>query len=171
MVSSGEAYMNVHFTYKISKTSDLEKLIKQQTEKLERYLHVFRPELVHLKGIISDNSPRQGIGVSLNLRLPSGQMAAEATSSSPNAALKVAFDEITEQLKKHKGLLRNQHNWPRRRGPQRAVIETVPFEDTIAAIKPEQVSANDISEYINVNFPRLRRYIERELRYREDQEQ
>ncbi len=42
--------MNVHFSYKISKTSDLEKLINQQVEKLGRYLRVFRPDLVHLKG-------------------------------------------------------------------------------------------------------------------------
>jgi len=163
--------MNVHFSYKISKTSDLEKLIKQQTEKLERYLQVFRPELVHLKGIIEESSARQGVLVSLNLRLPSGQMASQETSPTAITALKVAFDDIVEQLKKHKQLLRNQHSWPRRRGPQRAAIATVPFEDTLAAVKPEQVSANDISEYINVNFPRLRRFIERELRYREDQDQ
>lgn len=163
--------MNVHITYKIAKTPDLEKQINQQTEKLERYLHVFRPELVHLKGIIEDNSARQGVVVSLNLRLPSGQMASHETSPTSTAALKAAFDDIIEQLKKHKQLLRNQHSWPRRRGPQRAEISTVPFEDTIAAVKPEKVSANDISEYINVNFPRLRRFIERELRYREDQNQ
>jgi ribosomal subunit interface protein len=163
--------MNVHISYKISKTSDLEKLIKQQTEKLKRYLHVFRPELVHLKGCIEENSARQGFGVSLNLRLPSGQMAAEADSPNASAAIKVAFDEIAEQLKKHKQLLRNHHSWPRRRVPQRAEISTVPFEDTIAVVKPEQVSDNDVSEYINVNFARLRRFIERELRYREDQEQ
>lgn len=163
--------MNVHISYKISKTPDLQKLIKQQTEKLERYLQVFRPELVHLKGIVEENSVRQGIMVSLNLRLPSGQMASQETSPTAITALKLAFDDIVGQLKKHKDLLRNQHSWPRRRGPQHAEISTVPFEDTLAAVKPEQVSANDISEYINVNFPRLRRYIERELRYREDQEQ
>ena len=163
--------MNVHISYKISKTSDLEKLIKQQTEKLERYLQVFRPELVHLKGIIEENSVRQGFLVSLNLRLPSGQMASQENASTAVAALKASFDDIIEQLKKHKELLRNQHSWPRRRGPQRAVVATVPFEETVAAIKPAQVSASDITEYINVNFPRLRRYIERELRHREDQDQ
>ena len=163
--------MNVHISYKISKTPDLEKLIKQQTEKLERYLQVFRPELLHLKGIVEENSVRQGILVSLNLRLPSGQMASQETSSTAITALKLAFDDIVEQVKKHKDLLRNQHSWPRRRGPQRAEVLTIPFEDTLAAVKPEQVSASDISEYIDVNFPRLRRYIERELRYREDQEQ
>ena len=163
--------MNVHISYKISKTSDLEKLISQQTEKLERYLQVFRPGLVHLKGIVSENSARQGIGVSLNLRLPSGQMAAEATSSNASGAVKAAFGEIAEQLKKHKELLRNQHSWPRRRGPQRVVIDTVPFEDTIAAVKPEQISPADISNYIDINFPRLQRFIGRELQHRVDQGQ
>lgn len=163
--------MNVHISYKISKTSDLEKLIQQQTEKLERYLQVFRPQLVHLKGVIEENSVRQGFLVALNLRLPSGQMTSQETSPTAITALKLAFDDIAEQVKKHKDLLRNQHSWPRRRGQRSAVIETVPFEDTVAAVKPEQVSANDISEYINVNFPRLRRFIERELRYREDQDQ
>jgi RNA polymerase sigma factor (sigma-70 family) len=162
--------MNVHITYKVSKTPDLEKAINQQTEKLGRYLQVFRPDLVHLKGIISENSARQGFGVTLNLRLPSGQMASEETGNTASAALKAAFVDIAEQLKKHKELLRNQHKWPRRRGPQRAV-STVPFEETVAVVKPEQVSASDISNYIDVNFPRLRRFIERELQHRVDQEQ
>ncbi len=163
--------MNVHISYKISKTPDLEKIINQQVEKLGRYLQVFRPELVHLKGVISENSVRQGVGVSLNLRLPSGQMASQETSATVSAAIKVAFDDIAEQVKKHKQLLRNQHHWPRRRGPGRAVVGTVPFEETVAAVKPEQISSDDISKYIDVNFPRLKRFIERELRYREDQGQ
>ncbi len=163
--------MNVHISYKISKTPDLEKLINQQVEKLGRYLQVFRPDLVHLKGIIAENSVRQGIGVSLNLRLPSGQMASQETSATASAAVKIAFDDIAEQVKKHKELLRNQHSWPRRRGPRRAVVETVPFEETLAAVKPEQISSEDISKYIDVNFPRLKRFIQRELLYREDQGQ
>jgi len=163
--------MNVHITYKVPKTSDLEKLINQQTEKLRRYLQVFRPDLVHLKGIIEENSVRQGTVVSLNLRLPSGQMASQETSATASAAIKVAFDDIAEQVKKHKQLLRNQHNWPRRRGPQRAVLETVPFEQTMAAVKPEQISADDIYKYIDVNIPRLKRFIQRELQYREGQGQ
>jgi RNA polymerase sigma factor (sigma-70 family) len=163
--------MNVHFSYKISKTSDLEKLVNQQTAKLERYLQVFRPELVHLKGIIEESSVRQGILVSLNLRLPSGQMASQEISATAIAALKVAFADVVEQLKKHKELLRKQHSWPRRRGPGRTLIGTVPFEETFAAVKPEQISQSDIYEYINVNFPRLQRFIQRELQYRADQDQ
>jgi ribosomal subunit interface protein len=163
--------MNVHVSYKISKTPDLEKVINQQVDKLGRYLQVFRPELVHLKGIVEENSARQGVVVSLNLRLPSGQMASEESSATAVAAIKAAFDDITEQLKRHKELLRNHHKWPRRRGPQRAVIDTVPFEQTVAAVKPEQVSSSDIAGYVNINLPRLRRFIERELQYRADQGQ
>ena len=73
-------------------------------------------------------------------------------------------------MKKHKEQLRHQHKWPRRRGPGRAV-DTVPFEDTVAAIKPEQISAGDVSNYVNVNLPRLKRFIQREIDYRAHQGQ
>jgi RNA polymerase sigma factor (sigma-70 family) len=161
--------MNVHFSYKISKTSDLEKLINQQVEKLGRYLRVFRPELVHLKGLIEDSSAREGVVVSLNLRLPSGQMATQEKSPTATAAIKAAFDSIAEQVKKHKALLRNHHKFGRRRGPERVVVQTVPFADTLAAMKPERISADDISGYVNVNLPRLQRFIQREIDYRESQ--
>src|SRR5580704_13954911 len=110
--------MNVHISYKISKTSDLEKLINQQVEKLERYLQVFRPGLVHLKGGIDENSGREGFVVTLNLRLPSGQMAAQEQSPVASVAIKAAFDALSEQLKKHRELLRDQHKRARRRGPR-----------------------------------------------------
>jgi RNA polymerase sigma factor (sigma-70 family) len=163
--------MNVHFSYKIEKTADLETLLQKQTDKLNRLLQVFRPDLVHLKGSIVENSPHEGYVVSLNLRLPSGQMASQDKGDTLVGAVKGAFAELANQLKKHKQLLRNEHNWPRRRGPGRAVIDTVPFEQTIAAVKPEAVSAGDISSYIDANLPRLRRFVERELTHRQSEGQ
>ena len=159
--------MNVHISYKISKTADLEKLINQQVEKLGRYLQVFRPDLVHLKGSVEENSAREGVVVSLNLRLPSGQMTAHETSATATTAVKSAFDELSEQLKKHKELLRSHHKWDRRRGPERVGAGTVAFEQTIAAVKLDPVSASDISSYIDANLPRLKRFIQRELDFRE----
>src|SRR6516165_2133496 len=158
--------MNVHFSYKIEKTADLEKLLQQQTEKLSRFLQVFRPDLVHLKGVVTENAPREGFTVSLNLRLPSGQMASQEHGDTLVGAVKAAFEELTEQLKKHKQLLRNQHKWPRRRGPGRVAIDTVPFEQTVAAVKPQPVSPGDISNYIDANLSGLRRFVERELAHR-----
>jgi RNA polymerase sigma factor (sigma-70 family) len=43
----------------------------------------------------------------------------------------------------------------------------VPFEETVAAIKPEKVSVDDVTSYLNLNLPSLQRFVERELRYRE----
>jgi RNA polymerase sigma factor (sigma-70 family) len=163
--------MNVHISYKIEKTADLENLLQQQTDKLNRYLQVFRPELVHLKGSVAEDPPHEGFSVSLNLRLPSGQMAASEKSDTLVGSVKAAFTELGQQLKKHKELLRNEHNWPRRRGPGRAVVETVPFEDTVAAVKPEQVTQGDIYSYVNANLPRLRRFVEREIAHRESEGQ
>jgi ribosome-associated translation inhibitor RaiA len=94
--------MNVHVSYKVQKTPDIEREINQQTEKLRKRLQVFRPELVHLRGSVEQNSPREGFVVSLNLRLPSGQMAVQQNASAASAAIKGAFDDLSQQLNKHK---------------------------------------------------------------------
>ena len=159
--------MNVHFSYKISKTSDLEKQVKQQLEKLTKYLQVFRPELVHVKGIIEESSAREGVIVTLNLRLPSGQMAAQEKSPISSTAVKAAFDALTEQLKRHKQVLRSKHKWVRRRDSGLRDAEIASFENTIAVVRPETVSAIDVAGYIDVNLPRLQRFIDRQIAYRE----
>ena len=52
--------MNVHISYKLRKTPDLEKEINHLVEKLRKRLQVFRPELLHLKGVVEQNLPAQG---------------------------------------------------------------------------------------------------------------
>ncbi len=160
--------MNVHFTYKVNKSPDIEQDINRHVEKLNKRLQVFRPELVHLKGIIEQNSPREGFTVSLNLRLPSGQMASRESASAAVAALKGAFEDLLEQLAKHKDLLRSAYKWPRRRrvGTTRPEPQ-VPFEETLAAAPLPTVSAEDVSSYVNANLGRLERFVEREISYRE----
>lgn len=158
--------MNVQISYKISKTPDLEKLINQQVEKLGRYLQVFRPDLVHLKGSVGEG-PGDGVSVALNLRLPLGQMAGRENASTATAAIKAAFEDVAEQIKRHKELLRNHHRWQHRRGPERAPAGTVPFEQTLAVVRPETVSASDISNYVDVNLPRMKRFIQREIEHGE----
>src|SRR5581483_11034630 len=160
--------MNVHFTYKVTKSPDIDQDINRQVEKLNKRLQVFRPELVHLKGIIEQNSPREGFVVSLNLRLPSGQMASQESAPVAVSALKAAFDDLIEQLTKHKDMLRSSYKWPRRRraGTTRPEPQ-VPFEQTLAAAPLPTVSAEDVSSYVNANLGRLERFVEREIAYRE----
>jgi len=159
--------MNVHVSYKVQKTPDIEKEINHQVEKLRRRLQVFRPELVHLKAILEQNSPREGIQVSLNLRLPSGQLAAQEKAPTPTAAIKSAFDELTGQITRHKEILRSSHKWRRWRGvAQESPEPGVPFEQTVAAVLPPTISADDIRSYVNANLSRLERFVDRELYFR-----
>ena len=115
--------MNVHISYRLHKTPAVEKDIQHQIEKLRKRLQVFRPELIHLKGMVEETSAREGAIVSLNLRLPSGQMAVQAKASTAAAAVKTAFEDLLQQVNKHKDLLRSTHKWTRRQkdasAPQR----------------------------------------------------
>jgi RNA polymerase sigma factor (sigma-70 family) len=164
--------MNVHVSYKVHKTPDIEKEISHQIEKIQKRLHVFRPELVHLKAVIDQNSAREGTLVSVNLRLPSGQLTAEAKAPSPTAAIKAAFDELIQQIGRHKELLRSRHKWRRwRGGPQESPEPGVPFEQTLAAVLPPTISADDIGSYVNANLGRLERFVDRELYFRRADEE
>lgn len=159
--------MNVHVSYKVPKTPDIEKEISHQIEKVRKRLQVFRPELVHLKASLEQNSAREGILVSLNLRLPSGQLAAEKKAPSPTSAVKSAFDELMQQINRHKELLRSSHKWRRWRGGAKESPEPgVPFEQTVAAVLPPTISADDVRSYVDVNLSRLERFVDRELYFR-----
>jgi RNA polymerase sigma factor (sigma-70 family) len=162
--------MNVHISYKVHKTPDIEREINHFLEKLNRRLRAFRPELVHLKGLIERNSPREGTVVSLNLRLPSGQMAVQESGLNALAALKAAFEDLISQIGKHKDLLRSSHKW-RRRG----VTPPIPAnsgQDGHSASRESReevrpaASADDIRSYVNAHLGRLERFVERELHLR-----
>jgi DNA-directed RNA polymerase specialized sigma24 family protein/ribosome-associated translation inhibitor RaiA len=161
--------MNVHVSYKGSKLPELDKYIDQQTEKLRKRLQVFKPDLVHLRISVDDKKPsREGANVSLDLRLPSGDIAATANGADPVAALKMAFDDLIERVAKHKDQLRQHHKWLRRkRGEFQGPEPQVPFEETIAAVQPAIISDEDIASYVNANLYKLNRFVDREIRYRE----
>lgn len=159
--------MNVHVSYKLHKTPDIEKVITHQIEKIQKRLQVFRPDLLHLKAVIHDTSAREGTVISLNLRLPSGQLTAQAKAPSATAAIKAGFDELIQQIGKHKEFLRSSHKWRRWRGMEQETSEpSVPFEQTLAALLPPTISADDIGFYVNANLGRLERFVERELYFR-----
>jgi len=162
--------MNVHVSYKARKTSDVEKEIQHFIHKLQRRLQVFRPELIHLKGSVDECSPREGFVVALNLRLPSGQMAAQEAAPTAAGAVKSAFDDLLEQINKHKAHLRSSQKSRRRKVVAARQNPRVPFEKTLAAVHPAAVSADDVRSYVNANLGRLQRFVEREIFFREDAE-
>jgi RNA polymerase sigma factor (sigma-70 family) len=163
--------MNVHVSYKIPKTPNIEKEVTHQIEKIQKRLQVFRPELVHLKAVLEQNSAREGMEVSLNLRLPSGQLATDKKAPTATAAVKTAFDDLLHQINRHKDLLRASHRWRRwRGGAQETRAPGVPFEETLASVHAATISVEDIGLYVNANLGRLERFIDRELYFRQSEE-
>src|SRR5579863_3645235 len=134
--------MNVHISYRGHKTPDVEKEINHLIDKLRKRLQAFRPELVHLKGVVEQNSPREGTTVSLNLRLPSGQMAVQKSAPTAATAVKLAFDDLLQQIGKHKDLLRNSHKWQRRRVADFHSNAQTRFEDTVASVAVPTASSD-----------------------------
>lgn len=160
--------MNVHISYKIQRTPDIDKEIQHGTEKVQKRLQVFRPELVHLKGLIEQNSAREGISVSFNLRLPSGQMAVQESAGVAGSAIKAAFDDLLSQVSRHKELLRNSHRWRRRRAESGRPPAEVPFEQTLASVPSLTATSDDVRSFINANVRRLELFVEREIFFREN---
>lgn len=159
--------MKVAVSYKAAKAPDVEKELKQQIDKLARRLQLFRPDLVSLHVNLDQQSTREEILVSANLRLPSGQLAAQQAAATAIPAVKKVFSELMAQLTKHKDQLRGNRKVYRRRSGTPEPLASVPFEETLAAVHPPTVSAGDIEQYVNANLPRLYRFVDRELRYRE----
>jgi RNA polymerase sigma-70 factor (ECF subfamily) len=169
--------MNVHISYKAGKTPDVESEFHHQLEKLQRRLQVFKPELVHFHANIEmENGQRAK--ATLNLRLPSGQIAAQKSAENILAAVKSSFADLVSQVNKHKELLRGHWNWQRRssRGKRQDaaaiawehITASVPPADLPPQAAPDQAAPDNdgINNWINANLEQLERFVDRELRYR-----
>jgi RNA polymerase sigma factor (sigma-70 family) len=182
--------MNVHVSYKAGKTPDVEREFQNQLQKLERRLHVFKPDLVHLHAVV-DHGSGHNSSATLNLRLPSGQMAAQHTGENALAATKSAFADLISQVTKHKDLLRG--HWTRKsfrgEGHQQLAQMPVPSESKHGNGKPHgkgeahghthraapsqmPVQANtegaavaDVELWLSANLRTLEEFIDQELMF------
>ena len=165
--------MNVHVSYKAGKTPDVEREFQHQIHKLGRRLHVFKPDLVHLHAFVEqDNS--HSASSSLNLRLPSGQIAAQRSGENPLAAVKAAFADLLSQVTKHKELLRGHWGKTQRRVAESQKAGHALGESAAAAAAsagPARrtqavVMETGAASWINANLPRLQQFVEGELELR-----
>jgi|GEM_PF-244844 len=117
--------MNLHFSYKAKRSAETEQELHVQVSKLERRLQVFRPDLIHLHCVLEAQPRTHRFHIALNLRLPSGQLAAHAENAKSNIAVKNAFGELISQLQKHKELLRHEHTWHRSNGHSTNVLHRI----------------------------------------------
>lgn len=161
--------MQVQFTVQVPKSSDLEAQLAKLQEKVGRLLAMFQPDLVQLHGRLTRHTSREGALCSLNLRLPTGQLASEGGGATAQIALRQAQDELLEQIKKHKQRL---HREQLRAGHR--TVRTMPPADALrpapaSAASPgaEQADRADLSRYIAANVEQLRRFVARQIHLRE----
>lgn len=165
--------MNVHVSYKAGKTPEVEREFQNQIHKLGRRLHVFKPDLVHLHAFV-EQSNSHSASSSLNLRLPSGQMAAQRSGENALAAVKASFADLLSQVTKHKELLRGHWSRAGRRASESRSAGETPVTSAAsappakAAAKPARaiVAETGAENWINANLPRLREFVEGELQLR-----
>jgi DNA-directed RNA polymerase specialized sigma24 family protein/ribosome-associated translation inhibitor RaiA len=174
--------MKVHVSYKAGKTPDVEREFQHQLEKLERRLQVFKPDLVSFHAIVTQENHRSA-STSLNLRLPSGQMAAQKSGENALAAVKSAFTDLLSQLNKHKELLRGQWTRQSRRIAKERVaeipdlppLEPIPArgpgisqaqrERTSVPAGTDGASKSNIETWLSANLSKLEEYVDRELEF------
>lgn len=177
--------MNVHVSYKAGKTPDVEREFQHQLQRLERRLQVFKPDLVSFHAIV-DQENHQGASTSLNLRLPSGQMAVQKSGENVVAAVKGAFTDLISQLTRHKELLRG--NWTRQ--ARRAARERVAEMPALPPLEPipsrgegvrqapvgmpetigDGAHVSNIESWLSGNLRKLEDFVDRELDFQVEQE-
>ncbi|HLW55420.1 MAG TPA: sigma-70 family RNA polymerase sigma factor [Candidatus Angelobacter sp.] len=161
--------MNVHVSYKAGKTPEVEREFQHQVQRLGRRLHVFKPDLIHLHALVNQERSRS-INWSLNLRLPSGQLVVQHSGDNGVSAVKAAFADLVAQVTKHKELLRG--DWSRAQRVAKIEIPEPPRTRKAPAAAPasarnaEQEKANGLENWISVNLPRLRQFVDAELQVR-----
>ena len=186
--------MNVHVSYKTGKTPEVEREFHHQLQRLQRRLQVFKPDLVHFHAIVEQEN-NHGASASLNLRLPSGQMAAQKSGENALAAVKSAFADLLSQVTKHKELLRG--HWTRkelrREGRERltqlpapavpvrarglgAAAGTTegrhaePRSAEVTAARTDGAVVADVEMWLSANLRKLEEFIDQELRFQVEAE-
>ena len=166
--------MNAHVSYKSGKTPDVEREFHHQLQKLQRRLHVFKPDLVHLRAVVDQENNRSA-STSLNLRLPSGQMAAQKSGENALAATKSAFADLFAQVTKHKELLRG--HWTRastrrakRAAPLLAEPRPVPSTEPPAIARTDAAAVSNIETWLSANLLQLEAFVDRELDFQVEAE-
>jgi RNA polymerase sigma factor (sigma-70 family) len=177
--------MNVHVSYKAGKTPEVEREFQHQLQKLERRLQVFKPDLVHFHAIVEQVN-NHSAGTSLNLRLPSGQMAAQGSGENALAAVKSGFADLLSQVTKHKDLLRGHWAKKSSRKGGRARLTEAPTEQPSAnssvarsklhAASDTQAKTNgamaaDVELWLSGNLRALEVFIDQELNFHVEAEQ
>jgi RNA polymerase sigma factor (sigma-70 family) len=180
--------MNVQVSYKTGKSPAVEREFQHQVQKLERRLQVFKPELVQFHAVLDQENSRRA-GMSVNLRLPSGQLAAQGSGKNALAAVKAAFADLLSQLTRHKELLRGHLTRKALRKEGRELIVHAVATRTVrsrgdggkqhgdgamaaraAATTTDGAVVADVEMWLSANLRKLEHFIDQELTFQVESE-
>lgn len=115
--------MKSHIRYRgIGDRDGVEHELRRQTEKLQRHLKKFAPDLVDLHVSLERRiQPTRPFLASITLRLPPGQLYASESGPGAVPALKHAFAELWREVKKLKAKLQRKKQL-HRSSPRRPTV-------------------------------------------------
>jgi len=108
--------MKISLSYRGLEThAGFEKLVKRYCGKMGKLLTAYDPDLVQCHGAVEFRPKKSEYALSVNLVLPTATLHAVHTAKDVHSTVHKAFHELGGQLKKHKGKLRHEHEWKRKR--------------------------------------------------------
>lgn len=168
--------MNVHLTFQIPRSEDLDQSVLRLQQKLDHLLRAFQPELVQLQGRLVRHSGREGVVCRLNLHLPTAQLSSEETEATAKVALRAAGEDLIRQVQKHKARLREGRSQPQARLPQEPGAGVVarngkpvraPGMRLVEAKAANAQRRNDLAGYFGVHYGEVLGFVQRQIRLRE----
>jgi ribosomal subunit interface protein len=104
-------YSHIEVGYRLT----IEHETQRHTEKLNRILKRYDPDLVRLHESLEKTPHKNEYNFSVNLTLPTGTMHATGVGGDVLGSAKAAFAELEKQVTKHQGKLRKDYIWKRKR--------------------------------------------------------
>lgn len=93
----------------------VEQDLHRYANKLARWLKHYNEDLVSLHLVYEKHPRKTEYTVSLNLKLPSTDIPVRTSHADARFAVRQAFDELEEQIKRHQSRLRRDYLWKRKR--------------------------------------------------------
>ena len=108
--------MKISLSYRgLAAHNGFEQLVTRYCGKIEKLLTAYHPDLVQCHAAVELHPKKKEYVLSLNLVLPTATLHAINTAKDAHSTVRVAFADLQSQIKKHKGKLRHDYEWKRKR--------------------------------------------------------
>lgn len=136
----------------------VEELLQRKIKKLDRLLTHYNPDLVMLRVSFNKNKKKEMHLVRLVLELPNQVIKSEKQAGNLMKAASESFDTLIHETKKHKELLRRQHEFKRRRPSYKMALAETGLNKEIRKTF-EQIIEKNMGKFYNFALREIRNRI------------